>query len=122
MAWQLSRTLFLENILHSNVNPYLKEYAENTLNKIYAQYARTRKRRAGEYEYRNRPLMVKICRFLASKRDTPAIAIAQYCGLSTQKTVALLKKLAYNDELVKITTHGKSRNTYDLAKGITFLK
>lgn len=122
MAWQLSRTLFLENILHSDVSPYLKEYAENTLDKIYAQYEKNRKRKAEKYEYQNRPLMVKICRFLACKKDTPALAVAMYCGISVQKAVGLLRKMAYDDELIKISRHWKSRNTYNLAKGITFYK
>ena len=118
----LSRTLFLENIRRSNVKPYLKEYAEKTLNKIYAQYERAREKRAAKYEMQNRPLMVDICRYLACKRDTPAKAIAQHCDLSVQKTVALLKKLAYNDKLVIISRHYKSRNTYNLIEGITFLR
>ena len=118
----LSRTLFLENIRRSNVKPYLKEYAEKTLNKIYAQYERAREKRAAKYEMQNRPLMVDICRYLACKRDTPAKAIAQHYDLSVQKTVALLKKLAYNDRLVIISRHYKSRNTYNLIEGITFLR
>jgi hypothetical protein len=66
--------------------------------------------------------MVKICRFLACKRDTPAFAVAQYCGITTQKAVGLLHKLARNDRLIEISHHGKSRNTYNLADGITFLR
>ena len=66
--------------------------------------------------------MVKICRFLACKKDIPAFAIAQYCDITTQKAVGLLRKLARDDKLVKISYHRKSRNTYNLANGITFLK
>lgn len=117
-----SRTLFLENILHSDVKPCFKEYAKITLDKIYLQYEKNRKRKAAKYEYYNRPLMVKICRFLACKKDTPALAVAMYCGISVQKAVGLLRKMAHDDKLVKISRHYKSRNTYNLAKGITFYK
>ena len=118
----LSRTLFLENILHSDVNCYLKVYARATLDKIYFQYEKNRKRKAEKYEYYNRPLMVKICRFLACKRDTPALAVAMYCGISVQKAVGVLRKMARDDKLIKISRHEKSRDTYNLAKGITFYK
>ena len=117
-----SRTLFLENILHSNVNPCFKEYAKITLDKIYLQYEKNRKRKAAKYEYYNRPLMVDICKYLACKRDTPAFAIAKHCGISVQKAVGVLRKMARDDKLIKISRHWKSRNTYNLAKGITFYK
>ena len=117
-----SRTLFLENILHLNVNSCFKEYAKATLDKIYAQYEKNRKRKAARYEYYNRPLMVKICRFLACKRDTYAFEVAAHCGISVQKAVGLLRKMSRDDKLIKISRHYKSRNTYNLAKGITFYK
>jgi len=117
-----SRTLFLENILHSDVKPWFKEYARATLDKIYAQYEKNRKRKAARYEYYNRPLMIKICRFLACKRDTYAFEVAAHCGISVQKAVGVLRKLAHDDKLIKISRHYKSRNTYNLAKGITFYK
>jgi hypothetical protein len=66
--------------------------------------------------------MVKICRFLACKKDTPALAVAMYCGISVQKAVGLLRKMAQDDELITISRHWKSRSTYNLAKGITFYK
>lgn len=118
----LSRTLFLENILQSDVNCYLKAYARATLDKIYFQYEKNRKRRAARYEYYNRHLMVKICRFLACKRDTYAFEVAEHCGITVQKAVWLLRKIARDDKLIKISHHYKSRNTYNLAKGITFYK
>lgn len=118
----LSRTLFLENILHSDVDCYLKVYAKATLDKIYSQYEKNRKRKAAKYEYCNRPLMVEICRFLACKRDTYAFEVAAHCGISVQKAVGVLRKLAHDDKLIKISRHYKSRNTYNLAKGITFYK
>ena len=67
-------------------------------------------------------LWLKFVAFLACKRDTPAFAVAQYCDITTQKAVGLLRKLARDDKLVKISHHRKSRNTYNLADGITFLK
>ena len=100
----------------------LKRICKKTLDKIYAQYARDRERKAERYEYQNRPLMVKICRFLACKKDTPALAVAMYCDISVQKAVGLLRKMAQDDELITISRHWKSRNTYNLAKGITFYK
>ena len=106
-----SRTLFLENILHSNVDCCFKAYARATLDKIYAQYEKNRKRKAARYEYYNRPLMVKICRFLANKKDTPALAVAMYCGIPVQKAVGILRKMAHDDKLIKISRHYKSRNT-----------
>lgn len=118
----LSRTLFLENILRLDVDCYLKAYARATLDKIYAQYEKDRKRKAAKYEYYNRPLMVKICRFLACKRDTYAFEVAKHCGISVQKAVGVLRKMAHDDKLIKISRHYKSRNTYNLAKGITFYK
>jgi hypothetical protein len=66
--------------------------------------------------------MIKICRFLACKRDTYAFEVATHCGISVQKAVGVLRKLAHDDKLIKISRHYKSRNTYNLAKGITFYK
>lgn len=113
---------FFQVILSSSANSYLKEYAERQIDILDWQLKKQKARRAAVYEYRNRPLMVKICRFLACKRDTPAFAVAQYCGITTQKAVGLLHKLARNDKLIEISHHGKSRNTYNLVDGITFLR
>ena len=44
----LSRTLFLENILHSDVDCYLKAYARATLDKIYFQYEKKQKKKGGK--------------------------------------------------------------------------
>lgn len=113
---------FFNAVLHSNADPSLKWYAETMIGILNHQLKKQKARRAVIYEYQNRSLMVKICHFLACKKDTPAFAVAQYCGITTQKAVGLLRKLARDDKLVKISHHEKSRNTYNLANGITFLR
>lgn len=113
---------FFNAVLHSNAAPSLKWYAETMLDILNLQSEKQRLRRAAKYEFYNRPLMVKIYRFLACKKDTPALAVAMYCDISVQKAVGLLGKMARDDKLIKISHHGKSRNTYNLAEGITFYK
>lgn len=113
---------FFNAVLHSNADPSLRWYAEKMIDILNLQLEKQKKRRAFRYEYYNRLLMVKICRFLACKKDTPALAVAMYCGISVQKAVGVLRKMAKDDKLIKISRHGKSRNTYNLAKGITFYK
>jgi hypothetical protein len=113
---------FFKAVLHSNVDPSLRWYADTIISILDQQSEKQKARRAARYEYYNRPLMVKICRFLASKKDTPALAVAMYCDITVQKAVGLLRKLARDDGLIEISHHGKARNTYNLAEGITFLR
>ena len=113
---------FFNAVLHSNADPSLRWYAEKMIDILNLQLEKQKKRRAFRYEYYNRPLMVQICRFLACKRDTYAFEVAAHCGISVQKAVGVLRKLAHDDKLIKISRHYKSRNTYNLAKGITFYK
>lgn len=113
---------FFNAVLHSNAAPSVKEYAKIMIDILNLQSERQRIRLAAKYEFYNRPLMVKICRFLACKKDTPAIEVAMYCDITVQKAVGVLGKMARNDKLIEISHHGKSRNTYNLADGITFLK
>ena len=67
-------------------------------------------------------LWLKFVAFLACKKDTPALAVAMYCDITVQKAIGLLNKMARDDKLIKISHHGKARNTYNLAEGITFYK
>lgn len=113
---------FFNAVLHSNADPSLKWYAKTMIDILNLQSEKQRNRLAIKYEFYNRPLMVKICRFLACKKDTPALAVAMYCDITVQKAVGLLSKMARDDKLIEISHHGKSRNTYNLANGITFLR
>jgi hypothetical protein len=113
---------FFNAVLHSNADPSLREYAKTMIDFLNYQSEKQRARRAARYEYYNRPLMVEICHFLMCKKDTPALAVANYCNISVQKAVGLLRKMARDDKLIKISHHYKSRNTYDLAEGITFYR
>lgn len=54
---------FFNAVLHSNADPSLKWYAETMLDILNLQSEKQRNRLAIKYEFYNRPLMVKICRF-----------------------------------------------------------
>lgn len=113
---------FFNAVLHSNADPSLRWYAEKMIDILNLQLEKQKKRRAFRYEYYNRPLMVDICKYLACKRDTYAFEVAAHCGISVQKAVGLLRKMSRDDKLIKISRHYESRDTYNLAKGITFYK
>lgn len=122
MAVRYTKRSFFDAVLHSNADPSLKRYAETMIDILNQQLKKQRVWRAARYEYYNRPLMVDICHFLACKKDTPAFAVANYFNISVQKAVGLLRKMAQDDKLIKISHHWKSRDTYNLAEGITFFR
>lgn len=59
---------FFNAVLHSNADPSLKWYAKTMIDILNHQLKKQKVRRAAIYEYQNRPLMVKICRFFSLQK------------------------------------------------------
>lgn len=111
---------FFNAVIAQNVNKDLTQFARQELEHMDWRNARAREYHRRKWEYENRWLMVKICKYLATHYEVYAKDVAHQFGISVQKAVALLYKLDYEDNLINVRSHGHSRNTYKLRRGITF--
>ena len=111
---------FFHAVIAQDINKDLTEYARRQLEMMNWRNERAKEYHRRKWEYENRWRMVKICQYLATAHEVYAKEVAQHCGMSVQKAVALLYKLDYEDHLIDVRSHGHSRNTYKLRKGIAF--
>lgn len=111
---------FFNAVIAQNINKDLTEYARRQLEMMNWRNERAKEYHRRKWEYENRWLMVKICKYLATNYEVYAKEVAQHFGISVQKAVALLYKLDYEDNLINVRSHGHSRNTYKLRRGIIF--
>lgn len=120
MYFNMTMRNFFRVVIAQDIGEDLTEYARRQLEKMDWRNERAKEYHRRKWEYENRWLMVKICKYLATNYEVYAKDVAQHFGISVQKAVALLYKLDYEDNLINVRSHGHSRNTYKLRRGITF--
>ena len=120
MYFNMTMRNFFRVVIAQDIGEDLTEYARRQLEKMDWRNERAKEYHRRKWEYENRWLMVKICKHLATNYEVYAKDVAQHFGISVQKAVALLYKLDYEDNLINVRSHGHSRNTYKLRRGITF--
>lgn len=120
MYFNMTMRNFFRVVIAQDIGEDLTEYARRQLEKMDWRNERAKEYHRRKWEYENRWRMVQICKYLATHYEVYAKDVAQHFGISVQKAVALLYKLDYEDNLINVRSHGHSRNTYKLRRGITF--